>query len=814
MPTNTVVGSARAIFTISLVAAATEEVRVDWATKDGTALAGRDYETNSGTVAFAPGETVKTVEVFVHGRTVETEDRVFYVLLEPPVNAILADEIGACVIHVDTTGTVPVVSVIIPRGEKGLTGDSAYQVALNNGFVGTQPEWLASLRPSPEELAPLVAPLIDAGPMLVTAAGTEALTNKDRYSIAEFVGRIAFMRTTKKAFAPALTVGTNVVPMGAFVGDAVDPTHSTGFNIVALRAGALESLSWTYLPATAEIQIDGAVAGDTPIAVQQDVGSGDMSKVPVSYSGVTKQLRQWIASLNDNYADAAERSAVIEADVETLHQFDTALATNDGDAMGAKKIGYKKTTLYGRFKNTVHVSEFGIEGTPARADAPAINEGLKIATAVQQVAAVNEELLFDARNYLLDREITVGGNFRSFKLKGAGVGNANTWSTGGTTLITTWGFGAIRVNLDTYVNENFRIEGMTFASSDIDMTGYPAIHVVRGAENGRYVSGFTFKDVSVRGFGSGAVFQGMNIENAGNNYFGTVIMDNFHVINTGIGVVLNNASLNLLDMRSPLFHVCPYGGIRLFRDGLVGAGNGRGSSITAKIGGKPQMEQVGGLFRTQETRTFGGTGTAEILRSKIHIEGLRHEFCGSQVLPTVLGDPWCLGVDTDIIITGDVDYDLGYGEVAFPRVGAGNTISSATPIRAQMDGGRSLTTKTVNAPTIRRTIVNTAATVISVTTPNPTSHYALKSDLILHGGLLGVIESRHNGQASSIGTKRIASTDALPPPASSGVNVAFDGGASGTVINCTVTNNSGSTIDVELQVENICSLDILTPHEL
>ena len=486
----------------------------------------------------------------------------------------------------------------------------------------------------------------------------------------------------------------------------------------------------------------------------------------------------------------------------------------DEPAKASALIPYKKTTLYGRFKNTAHVSDFGIEGTPARADVAAINEGLKIATAVQEVAAVNETLLFDARNYLLDREITVGGDFRSFKLKGAGVGNANTWSTGGTTLITTWGFGAIRVNLDNYVNENFRVEGLTIASSDIDMTGYPAIHIVRGASNGRYVSGFVFKDVAVRGFGSGAAFQGMNLENAGNNYFGTVIMDNFHVINTGIGVVLNNASLNLLEMRSPLFHVCPYGGIRLFRDGLVGAGNGRGSSITASIIGKPQMEQVGGLFRTQDTRSFGGTGTAEILRSTIHIQGLRHEFCGSEVLPAVLGEPWCLGVDTDIIITGDVDYNLGYEEVAFPRVGLGNTIASDTPIRVQMDGGRSKTPRTVNAPVIRRTIPNTGSTVIAVTTPDLASRYALKSDLILHNGQLGLVETRHNGKANDVNTKQIASTSALPAPGTSGVNVVFGNGSDGSVINCTVTNNSGAVIDAELQVENLSSCTILTASEL
>jgi len=34
----------------------------------------------------------------------------------------------------------------MPLGRKGDDGDSAYQVAVNNGFIGTEEEWLASLQ--------------------------------------------------------------------------------------------------------------------------------------------------------------------------------------------------------------------------------------------------------------------------------------------------------------------------------------------------------------------------------------------------------------------------------------------------------------------------------------------------------------------------------------------------------------------------------------------------------------------------------------------------------------------------------------------
>jgi hypothetical protein len=40
-----------------------------------------------------------------------------------------------------------IVTTIALLGEKGLNGDSAYAVAIENGFIGTESEWLLSLVP-------------------------------------------------------------------------------------------------------------------------------------------------------------------------------------------------------------------------------------------------------------------------------------------------------------------------------------------------------------------------------------------------------------------------------------------------------------------------------------------------------------------------------------------------------------------------------------------------------------------------------------------------------------------------------------------
>ena len=58
-------------FPVTLTPAAT--VTVDYETADGTATAPADYVAKRGTLAFAPGESEKTVEVPLHDDRVEDD---------------------------------------------------------------------------------------------------------------------------------------------------------------------------------------------------------------------------------------------------------------------------------------------------------------------------------------------------------------------------------------------------------------------------------------------------------------------------------------------------------------------------------------------------------------------------------------------------------------------------------------------------------------------------------------------------------------------------------------------------------------------
>ncbi|MEA3008532.1 MAG: uncharacterized protein QOJ91_224 [Sphingomonadales bacterium] len=91
-------------FTISLSFAPTDTVTVDYATADGSAVAGSDYLAISGQVSFAAGETSKTVSVPVIGDTRPEGAEAFTLALSNPSGATLGDSSGTAAIT-DNDGT-------------------------------------------------------------------------------------------------------------------------------------------------------------------------------------------------------------------------------------------------------------------------------------------------------------------------------------------------------------------------------------------------------------------------------------------------------------------------------------------------------------------------------------------------------------------------------------------------------------------------------------------------------------------------------------------------------------------------------------
>jgi chitinase len=84
-------GTAELMFVVTLDKAATGPVTVNYATANGTASAGSDYEALTGTLTFAAGETSKMVHVVVNGDTTAEANETLALTLSGATGATIAD---------------------------------------------------------------------------------------------------------------------------------------------------------------------------------------------------------------------------------------------------------------------------------------------------------------------------------------------------------------------------------------------------------------------------------------------------------------------------------------------------------------------------------------------------------------------------------------------------------------------------------------------------------------------------------------------------------------------------------------------------
>src|SRR4051812_35367328 len=96
-------GTTSARFTVTLSKPGGQPITVAYATADGTAKAGSDYEATSGTLTFAAGTTSQQVVVPITGDTLVEPDETFLVNLTGPGNASLADAQATGTIRNDDT---------------------------------------------------------------------------------------------------------------------------------------------------------------------------------------------------------------------------------------------------------------------------------------------------------------------------------------------------------------------------------------------------------------------------------------------------------------------------------------------------------------------------------------------------------------------------------------------------------------------------------------------------------------------------------------------------------------------------------------
>jgi Calx-beta domain len=116
------VGTTTLSLPVTLSGPSGREVDVDYATSDGTASAGSDYTTTSGTLVFSAGDTSKQIDVTVSGDFADEGDETITVTLSAPFNADLATYAATGTITNDDGGPKLSVSVAgVVEGNSGTT---------------------------------------------------------------------------------------------------------------------------------------------------------------------------------------------------------------------------------------------------------------------------------------------------------------------------------------------------------------------------------------------------------------------------------------------------------------------------------------------------------------------------------------------------------------------------------------------------------------------------------------------------------------------------------------------------------------------
>ncbi len=115
-------GTSDAAFSVNLSAVSGKEVTVDFATSNGTAVAGEDYTSTSGTLTIPAGQASGTIIVPIIGDLRHEDQEAFTVTLSSPSNATIGTGTASGTVNDnDAAPTISIDDVSVTEGDTGTT---------------------------------------------------------------------------------------------------------------------------------------------------------------------------------------------------------------------------------------------------------------------------------------------------------------------------------------------------------------------------------------------------------------------------------------------------------------------------------------------------------------------------------------------------------------------------------------------------------------------------------------------------------------------------------------------------------------------
>lgn len=280
-------------------------------------------------------------------------------------------------------------------GADGIDGASAYEIALANGYVGTQSQWLASL----------IGATGPAGaPGAPGAAGADGADGASAYQIAVangFVGtESAWLASLEGAQGPAGAPASEAAPVFVRVQQTSGQSYSSGANTVVAYQSAVEDTDSMWDAANNRIVIGAAAHGKVAVLTVQHQDSADGTTASELYiersqnSGSTWSRVAQSASGGIDHFGIFHATAVLRVangEMFRVRRFAGEAKTSIGDS----RCSFTFCTLYatyGASANTVN-TQTGTAYTLATADRIVeMNNASANAVTVPAEASVNIEV--------------------------------------------------------------------------------------------------------------------------------------------------------------------------------------------------------------------------------------------------------------------------------------------------------------------------------------------------------------------------------------------------------------------------------------
>ena len=235
------------VFTVTLDQALAAPATVDYATSDGTAIAGTDYSAASGTLTFPAGVTVESVRVPVLVNSGAQGNRSFTLTLSSPAGAQIADATATATATIED---VPVSTLNFSAGKPASYTDSAgrrVQLAIVGAGTGTAVFVNDAADPSQISLdgtvgsslftvrgaGAAVGDILVNGSLFSLSAKSVALNGS--LNVSGSLAKLALGNVTGGASGGIIATGANSTPMIVSLGRVSNESFSTPGPIASLK---------------------------------------------------------------------------------------------------------------------------------------------------------------------------------------------------------------------------------------------------------------------------------------------------------------------------------------------------------------------------------------------------------------------------------------------------------------------------------------------------------------------------------------------------------------------------------------------------